>query len=383
MSADIAQAPAAASLRSPRASVASWLGVLFMLLLLVIVAGGYVRLSGSGLSIPKWPVINGSLLPPMTDLGWEQVKTQFEDDQQRLRLEKMRGGLGMGSLGHIPQDMPTFKRMFMIEWGHRFVAALVGLVAAGCLVVTLRHREVRERIGALLITACALILGQALLGGLLVSSGTATQWLFLHLGTAALILTAIVWCILRLLCEVPRLDPAMARERRGLVMVAGLSAAVAWLQIVLGGLVAGSRGDMSSSEDFVTTWPEMHGELVPSLWYEHRSVAWNLIDNALLHQWVHRWFALGVVLAVGAVYLISRRARLGPRLRLSLKLSYTFIGAQVVLGLANVLERHPIVVSLSHLVMGMFLLASLVLVLFDARHEPPARLAGAAGGPST
>ena len=46
------------------ASVASWLGVLFVMLFALNTIGGWVRLSGSGVAIPQWPIINGSLLPP-------------------------------------------------------------------------------------------------------------------------------------------------------------------------------------------------------------------------------------------------------------------------------------------------------------------------------
>src|SRR5450432_961386 len=133
-----ASAPSPASDPAPRASVASWLGILFVLLLVVVVVGGYVRLSGSGLSIPDWPVIRvgtgWTLLPPISEAGWNDVKVTYEADQEEKRLQLMQGAGGIGSLGRAWPDLPTFKRMFMIEWGHRFAAALVGVVAAGCLV---------------------------------------------------------------------------------------------------------------------------------------------------------------------------------------------------------------------------------------------------------
>ena len=66
------------------ASVASWLGVLLVMLFALNTIGGWVRLSGAGVAIPQWPIINGSLLPPMSDQGWEEVRAHYVTDQERL-----------------------------------------------------------------------------------------------------------------------------------------------------------------------------------------------------------------------------------------------------------------------------------------------------------
>lgn len=367
--------------QTPRASVASWLGALFVVVLLVVSVGGYVRLSGSGLSIPGWPIIKideqrWTLLPPFNDGDWLKLKQHFEDDQQRLRLEVARGAIGIGSLGRVPEDLPSFKVMFLIEWSHRFVAAIAGLIAAGCLTVILRRPELRDRIGTVFAATCVGILLQAVIGGFLVKSGTATHFLFVHLGIAAAILALIAWSILRLVStDDPEPSVAVRQARRPLTVAAGVALIFSWLQIMLGALVAGSRGDdsvASGTNQFSSQWPKMAGRWMPDLWIDQRSVAWNLLDNALLHQWLHRWFAMVVTVSVIAMYFAAWRRPLGPRLRLSLKVSASFLAAQVMLGLANIFLTHPILVSLSHLVMGMFMLTSLVLICFDARHEAAA-----------
>lgn len=376
---------------SARASVASWLSALFVLLLLVISVGGYVRLSGSGLSIPDWPLIrigdSWSLLPPMNEAGWEAVRLRYDADQAELQRAARGGAIGMGSFGAYAHDAPTFKRLFLVEWCHRLAAAVVGLVAAACLVVVLRHPTLRERVGRLFGIACGLIVAQALIGGVLVKSGTATHWLFVHLGTAAIILSLIVWTILALVGERAAVAPALAAARRPLRRALHVAAAVVWIQIVLGALVAGSRTsghDHQDASQFVSTWPLMMGKLVPNyLWDSGRPIAWNLLDNALLHQWIHRWFAALVVVALLVAFAAARGAQVSPRLRLSLKVAAAFLGAQIVLGLGNVFLTHPILVSLAHLVMAMFLLVALVMAMFDARYEPlPAETAIAPAPPA-
>ena len=151
-------------------NVGAWLGVLFLLLLMLISIGGLVRLSGSGLSIPEWPFVNGSLLPPMSEGAWDTVHQEFVRDQERLREAKFSGAYGIGSLGHVPADRAEFKVMFLIEWSHRAMGAIIGIVALACMTITLRHRSLRQRIGGHMIGLVLLIVFQATLGGILVKA---------------------------------------------------------------------------------------------------------------------------------------------------------------------------------------------------------------------
>ena len=50
---------------------------LLVVLFILIVWGAYVRLTGSGLSIPEWPIVNGSLLPPTSDSDWQAVYQKY------------------------------------------------------------------------------------------------------------------------------------------------------------------------------------------------------------------------------------------------------------------------------------------------------------------
>lgn len=360
-------------------SIATWLGGLFVLLLVLISVGGFVRLTGSGLSIPDWPIIHigdsWSLLPPMSDSGWQAVRERFDADQDHLQARAAAGAIGLGSLGVDPGSMAEFKRMFLIEWAHRFVAGLLGLVALGCLTVALRHRTLRRRLAPPLGGIVALIIFQAILGGLLVKSGTSTHWLFLHLGTAALILSCIVWSLLRATAEGAPTVPAAELAGRGkLRRLTLVTTVTVWVQIVLGALVAGSRttGNMGhGAENLSTTWPQMYGHFVPpDLWVAANSVSWNLLDNPVLHQWIHRWFAAIVLLHLVLVFWRARHATLGVRTRLGLQVTATFMGIQIMLGLANVFLGAPLLVALGHLVMANLILASLVMTLHDLRFEP-------------
>ncbi len=344
-----------------RASVASWLGVLLVMLFTLNTIGGWVRLSGAGVAIPQWPVVNGSLLPPLSEQGWSEVKAAYDADQARLLARVAHGELTAGNLGRAPRDLSEFKGMFLTEWSHRLFSALVGVMAAGCLTIVMRARDLRRLIGAPMAAAGALILLQALLGGLIITEGTSTHWLFLHQGNAALIMALVLIATLRLLQHGASPLAAPERQRRRLLIPLALIALlVAWLQLVAGGLVAGSRNGSSFQE-----WPL---DAAPRLWIASHGWLWNLIDNAWLHQWLHRWLAWTLVAALAGLSLASWLVAMPLRYRLALKVALTFLGVQALLGVVNVLTGITPAVSLAHQFMGMCLVMSLVLAWFDARY---------------
>lgn len=352
------------------ASVASWLGVLFVMLFLLNTIGGWVRLSGAGVAIPQWPIINGSLLPPLSTTGWEQVKAHYDADQDRLAARVRAGELSPVNLGHSPRDLAEFKAMFMTEWSHRLFAALVGIMAAGCITIIYRREAMRRLIGVPMTLCGVLIIAQAVLGGMLVKSGTNTNWLFLHQANASLIMACVMVSILRILADGhARPDATAQAHRRPLARLIPLLTVVVWAQLVIGSLVAGSR----NGEHF-ESWT-LFG--VANLWDAHQSLWWNLQSNAALHQWSHRWIAWSIVLVAAVLFAFvwQRRQHLPPRLRLALHASGVFLIAQMVLGLGNVWTGITPYGSLTHQAMGMCLFLALVLAWFDVHRE--------AGAPTT
>lgn len=346
------------------ASVASWLGVLFVMLFALNTIGGWVRLSGAGVAIPQWPIINGSLLPPMSELGWEQVKAHYDADQERLAARVRAGELSQVNLGHRPRDLEEFRLMFMTEWSHRLFAALVGVMAAGCLTIIFRRERIRRLVGTPMAIAGILIIAQAVLGGLLVRSGTNTNWLFLHQANASLIMACVLVSILRILADgQTRPDVPTRSRRRQLAAVLPVMTVAVWMQLVIGSLVAGSRNGGSFG-----SW----SLLAPArLWDDHRSLWWNLQSNPELHQWAHRWLAWGIVLLALFLLIAAWRLRheLPPRLRLALHASGVFLVAQMILGIGNVWSGITAYGSLTHQAMGMCLFLGLTLAWFDVQRE--------------
>lgn len=347
------------------ASVASWLGVLLVMLFALNTIGGWVRLSGAGVAIPQWPIINGSLLPPMSDQGWEAVKAHYVADQERLAARIRLGELTTTNLGHSPRDLNEFKAMFMTEWSHRLFAALVGIMAAGCLTIIYRRDAVRRLVGVPMTLACLLIISQAVLGGLLVRSGTNTNWLFLHQANASLIMACVLVAILRILADGrPLLDAQVRARRRPIMWLLPIVTVAVWAQLVVGSLVAGSR----NGGKFV----DYSLGAAAVVWEQPRSWWWNFQSNPELHQWTHQWLAWSIVASASLLLMFAWRQRheLPQRLRLALHASGAFLVAQMILGISNVWTGITPYGSLTHQGMGMCLFMALVLSWFDARREP-------------
>jgi cytochrome c oxidase assembly protein subunit 15 len=339
---------------SPRAAAAAWLGVLFCLVFTLNTVGGWVRLSGSGVAIPHWPVIETergwTLLPPFDNAGWLDMHQAFLAHQAKLQTRIEAGELTAANLGRQPRDLAEFRTMFLTEWSHRLLAAITGLVALAVIVTTMRHRELRRRAGWPLGLAGGLIVFQAVLGGMLVEQGTNTHWLFLHQGNAGLIMASILWAILRLLSSQQQAVPGRSTLGAFTLTAAG----AIWLQLIFGALVAGSR-------------PHAVGE--PQLWQPARDLAWNLLDNGWLHLALHRWWAWTLTVILIATYLLAMRTPTGLRQRLALQVSGTFLALQLVFGLASAAVGAVPALALGHQALGMCLLLAVVLAWHDCRYE--------------
>lgn len=355
--------------RSTATAAAACFVVLILLMLTLILVGGYVRLSGSGLSIPDWPHVNGSYLPPATDAEWATVKAAYDLDQDRLlELGRLKRA-GLGSRGHIPADMTEFRRMFLVEWSHRAVAAILGLVSFLCLLLVLCCRVLRRRAWRAA-TAIVLLIGfEILLGGILVKSGTSTQWLFFHLAMATVILCTMLVALIQVL-GVSRQGEDSHRAVRRQVRHALL---LVLTQIILGALVAGSR---HNAPGIVVTWPLMQGQFAPDgLWRGDLSLFHNLLDNTLLLQWIHRWFALVVVLQLGQLFWTARRDGVPPQAKKALIALASLLVLQVVLGLTNVLHAAPTAVALAHLETALCMMAVLTVcaLVLRGKAQPVAK----------
>ncbi|MFO1161441.1 MAG: COX15/CtaA family protein [Reyranellaceae bacterium] len=324
-----------AAMQAASAPVRNWLIVVAAMIFLMIVLGALTRLTESGLSMVEWRPVTG-WLPPLSDAGWQVELQKYLSSPQ-------------GRLINRGFNVDEFKQIFWLEYLHRLWGRLIGVAFALPLAwFWLRGRltpALKPRLLALLVLGGL----QGALGWAMVASGLIDRPAVSHYRLAAHLILAValyaytVWLILELGSEKARgNDPATRR----------LSAVlIAWLLIVLiwGALMAGLRAGTSHN-----TFPTMSGYWIPPGLFELSPWWINPFENGTTIQFIHRWLATLLALAV---VLLAWRVR---------RIETLAVGAMAVLqfclGIATILTGVNVAIATAHQAGAVVLLTLLIVV---------------------
>jgi cytochrome c oxidase assembly protein subunit 15 len=286
--------------------------------LVLIVAGGLVTSTGSGLAVPDWPLSYGMLFPPMV------------------------GGI-------------------LYEHGHRMIAGTVAVLTA-IMALWLKLREPRRwvrRLGGLALLAVIL---QAVLGGLTVIFLLPDAISIAHACLAQTFFCLVVTIALVTSPSWTAGGGALAFEDRGkppLRTLAFATFAAIYVQLVIGALVRHMDAGLA-----IPDFPLAFGQIIPPLHAKTVAV-----------HFAHRVWAM-VVLAL----ILWTAARTGRHhkadrsiLRPSMILA-TLVLVQIALGAATIWSRRAVPVATAHVAVGATLLATaLVLAIRVVRASAAAR----------
>lgn len=352
--------------KGARAGIRLWLVTLFLLVVAMIVVGGLTRLTDSGLSITEWKPLMGAL-PPMDEASWQAEFTKYQAIPEYQLQNK-----GM--------TLEAFKSIYWWEWGHRQLGRLIGLVwFLGFAGFALAKAIPPGWTGRLLLLG-ALGGAQGAIGWWMVSSGltgtmldVASYRLATHLGLAFVILGFLAWYVFLLgRSEAELMTARRGREAKLFSLSTGLMH-FAFLQILLGALVAG----IDAGRAF-PTWPLMNGEFFPAdAFYVPDGNGGTLpvwhafFENPGLVQFIHRMsgyllFAFGVV-----VWLRGRKSSYQAT-RAAFHAVMAMLLAQMVLGIVTALTAAHVHVAITHQI-GAVILWVLIL---RARHLSQYPIAG-------
>jgi len=335
--------------------VASWLFFLTLLVAILILWGGIVRLSGSGLSIPDWPLINGSLLPPLSDSDWQKVYQSYKSQVSNLTDPQ----------SSIEIPLSRFKFMFAIEYIHRFLASIVGIIFLAVFILSLKIKPVWVQIRRLLITAAILLLGQAILGGVVVKKELQAELVAVHLGLAFLFFGLLLWMPLKI--SVTGANLSVQKKSQGTAL-AWITLCVVFIQIISGGLMAGTKAGL-----FMNTFPKMGDYLIPplsALWSTiYETPFHNLIQNQITIQFIHRWWAILALIMIMVLVFASVGKKLSARGRIALRLVGSLAIFQLLLGIGNLMMKAPFGMSLAHLAVGLMLFGFLILITHEIKYD--------------
>jgi heme A synthase len=266
---------------------------------LLVVVGGMVRATGSGLGCPDWPRCHGSLVPP---LEYHAV----------------------------------------IEYSHRLTASVViflTLALAGLAVAARRRIDPRAR--RLALATVPVVFSQALLGALVVALDLHAESVVAHLLVAMTLFAILLSLVVETTPSVPAPREAPADR--------GFARALTWVTVgalglmLLGSYVSGRNAGLAFPD-----WPLFDGRLIPA---EH-----GVVPD--LH-FVHRLLAVGVSVAVFVLARTVRRRPQAGAVTILVRIASAVIGVEILVGAANVWTRLSPVTRTAHLALGALIFGAL------------------------
>lgn len=316
-----------------RAYIARWLLACCALVFAMVVLGGVTRLTRSGLSIVEWQPLVGTI-PPLTEGDWIGL---FEKYKQTPEYQKVN--LGMTLAG--------FKGIFWLEYFHRLLGRLIGIVFFVPLLYFLLRRIIDRTLawklaGIFLLGALQGALGWYMVASGLVDDPRVSQFrLTAHLVLAFLIYAAMLWTALTLFAP-QRLagdDARLARVRR----MAWVLTVLVSLMVISGGFVAGIRAGLAYN-----TFPLMNGHVVPPELFMIEPWYRNFFYNMATVQFNHRLIAWALALFAPWLWFQARAAGLPRRLNAICNLLLIAVAVQIALGIGTLLLAVPVGLGAAH-----------------------------------
>lgn len=330
---------------------------------LLILVGGIVRASGSGMGCPDWPKCFGQWVPP-TDI--KQLPPDYKQIYlaQRVRknqkLARTLASLGFKEVAgeifaHPTQYVETEfnATKTWIEYINRLVGALIGIFVFVTAVVALPYWK-RDRAVVWLAVGGWLLTGvQGWLGSLVVSTNLLPIMVTIHMGLALLIVAMLLYAADRarqepvqpplIVTEWPDSATKPADSQQGIPKLLWLLLLVTFVQIILGTQVREQIDHISAVADYSgrENWVNQLG----SVFKVHRSLSILII---LLNSYAayKLWPLAGRVRSLAAAVLV-------------------LIGMEILAGVVLAYLALPTIVQPIHLTLATLLFGAQFLTLLS------------------
>lgn len=272
----------------------------------LIILGGWVRTTNSGLSCPDWPTCYGE---------WWLTPTDFA---------------ALGEVGYSYFQV-------MLEWTHRLIAGVfLGPLILIIALIAFFRRHTDRGGWHLALGICFVLLIQAKIGGITVLDANSPWSVALHLGNALFLFTLLIYFTARLFPGQHFAAPEPAWWRPFLV---GL-----WL-LVLGTMLTAAVTAKSGASLACYEWPSCNGGYLP-----------DLADPQVRIHFFHRTLAALTGLGVLAFLVLAYRGD-NPILRRLALAASVLVVAQVTLGALVIVLLVPVWTAVAHQAIGVLTFA--------------------------
>ena len=319
-----------------------WLITMFVLVSGIIVVGGLTRLTDSGLSITEWELFKG-LLPPLSSSEW----IYYFDLYKKIPEYKLQ---------NFNMSLDEFKIIFWWEWFHRFLGRLIGIFFLIPLIYFTLKIGIKKTISFHIIFF--LICFQGVIGWFMVSSGLVNRVdvshfrLSLHLTTAFIILSLILWQILKL---------RKLNEKQNQFIKYNLPSIflfTIFLQIIIGAFVSG----MDAGKIY-NTWPLMGNNYFPDDNSFFNLFNLNALSDPSLVQFLHRNLAYVILLIFFIILYFVFNYKL-LKFYSIIKILGTILIIQIILGILTILNGAQMIIASMHQISSIALISFSIYFLF-------------------
>jgi protoheme IX farnesyltransferase len=249
-----------------------------------VVIGVIVRATDSGMGCPDWPLCYGQIIPPTTDSG----------------------------------DVIAYKAW--LEWIHRAIAAVIGLIVLAVVALALRNLKDRRSLQGASIALLGLVLFQAWLGRQTVLESNSGASVTAHLASAMAFVGLQVWVLAR-----SGYAETLGGIRRasGSVVAPIVAAGAIYALLLFGSNVTGTDTGLLYPD-----WPLMGGTLFPPIT--------ELSTPMILHRYAT---AIVALILISAIWIVRREKGSPARVRQLLTYAAAVFAVQCVIGAVQIFTK--------------------------------------------
>lgn len=324
----------------------NWIAL--VLIYLVVVAGSFVRITGSGMGCPDWPKCFGQWVPPTDEnVLPEDYKEVYSERREKkvMKFSKFLSSIGLNETATQLKNDPNLLKEEDFNarktWTE-YINRLFGFLAGNALLVAFLWMLLRYRKhGIIWLAAVNLVLMaiQAWFGSIVVASNLVPWTITVHL-FLALVIIGIQLLIIRKISPSQQQNLQFPKWMLGLIWVCFL---ITIYQMFLGTQVRESIDEITKLGYTRESWTEQLG--LP--FYIHRSFSW---------------------LVLGLLTFIAWKNEKGAKMW-SLRSVYIVLALELISGVLLAYADMPGLVQTSHLIFATIIFGILTMVVIRGKRN--------------
>jgi heme a synthase len=343
-------------------AVANWIYIGVAMLIIQVILGGITRLTGSGLSITEWKVVEG-FLPPLSEQQWIIAFAKYQQTPQYQLLNS-------------DFTIHNYKFIYFWEWFHREWARLISVVFVVGFVYLLAKKYLKPAIIKPLLILFLLGALQGAIGWIMVKSGLTDDMVYvkplklaLHFVSALVLICYAWWFALQL--SVPNEQVVVnnsLRKYTWLILI------VLFFQLIYGALMAGHKAASAAP-----TWPTINGSWFPQHLF---SPAVNMVEDKVTVHFMHRGLAYLLVILTLAwtmqankIVSVTTACKKTKWMPVFLILLQALLGIMAVITSPSIVPNHWVLfdwLAQLHQITGMLFMLAMVWMLYIIRNHKSA-----------